>query len=185
MDGEHVGGLEPAASRSLRDETGKIMAIAFTVDMNKLFEQFVKNIVDREARKAGLQLDPQATRYLSTNVSMYPDLVLQSAGLDLAVEDAKYKDMNVKTPPNEDLYQLLAYCVSLNLKRGLLIYAGEFDERYRVERAGIVLEATAVDLTGSPEQIEVSALRAVRQLLEHANQERRQRKVARTNRLAG
>jgi hypothetical protein len=76
---------------SLRDETGGVMGMAFTVDVNELFERFVERIVDREARSAGLQPVPQATRQLSTNVSMRPDLVLQSAGSDLAVGDAKYK----------------------------------------------------------------------------------------------
>ena len=170
---------------SLRDETGGIMGMAFTVDMNELFERFVERIVDREARSAGLRPVPQATRQLSTNVSMRPDLVLQSAGSDLAVGDAKYKDLNTGTPPNDDLYQLLAYCVSLGLKRGLLIYTGELDKRYRVERAGIVLEAIAIDLTGSPEQIEASALKAARRLVGHAKKERRQREENKTDRLAG
>jgi len=171
--------------RSLRDETGGTMSIAFTVDMNELFERFVERIVDKEARKAGLLLEPQAPRRLSTDVPIRPDLVLQSSGSDLAVGDAKYKVPGAGRPPNEDLYQLLAYCVALGLKRGLLVYTGELDERYRVERAGVVLEASAIDLTGSPQQIEASALRAVRRLVEHADYERRRSETGQTDRLAG
>ena len=154
---------------SLRDQTGKTLGISFTVDMNTLFERFVEKIIGREARKARLQLVAQAPRHLSTDVPMRPDLVLRAGGLDLAVGDAKYKEPDDRRPPNEDLYQLLAYCVSLGLTRGLLIYSGELDTQYLVQRAGITLEATSVDLTGKTEQIEASARDTARRFLEHAS----------------
>lgn len=153
---------------SLRDQTGKTLGISFTVDMNTLFERFVENIVGREARKARLQLVAQAPRRLSTDVPIRPDLVLRAGSRDLAVGDAKYKEPSDERPSNEDLYQLLAYCVSLGLKSGLLIYSGKLDRQYLIERAGIVLEATSIDLTGEPEQIEGSALKAAKRLVEHA-----------------
>lgn len=154
--------------KSLRDRTGKTLGISFTVDMNTLFERFVEKVVDREARKVRLQLVAQAPRHLSPEIPMRPDLVLRSGGQDLAVGDAKYKEPGDERPPNEDLYQLLAYSVSLGLTRGLLIYSGKFEKRYRVERAGIVLEATSIDLTGEMEQIETSAREAAGRLFEHA-----------------
>lgn len=153
---------------SLRDETGKILGLSFTVDMNSLFELFVENIVRREARKASLQLVAQAPRRLSAEVHMRPDLVLRAGGQDRAVGDAKYKEPADLRPPNEDLYQLLSYCVSLNLKCGLLIYSGKLDNQYLVDRAGISLGATGIDLTGEPEQIEASAREAARRLVLHA-----------------
>ena len=170
---------------SLRDEVGTTLGLSFKVDMNKLFERFVEKVLSREARVAGLGLVPQAPRQLSTDIPIYPDLVLQGVGSDLAVGDAKYKDPGTGRPRNEDLFQLLAYCVSLGLERGLLIYAGELDERYRVERAGVVLEATAIDLTSGPETIEASATKAARRLVEHAYQERRRRELTRTTLVAG
>lgn len=152
---------------SLRDETGKTLGISFTVDMNTLFERFVEKIVDQEARSAELRLIAQASRQLSANVPIRPDLVLKFGGSDLAVGDAKYKEPGGKGPSNEDLYQMLAYCVSLGLKSGLLIYSGKLDRQYLVERAGVVLEATGIDLTGEPEQIEASARKAAKRLVEH------------------
>ena len=153
---------------SLRDQSGKTLGIAFTVDMNVLFERFVEKIVSQEARRARLQLVAQAPRRLSTDVSMRPDLVLKAGGRDLAVGDAKYKEPDDERPPNEDLYQLLAYCVSLGLPGGLLIYSGKLEKQYRVERAGIILEATSIDLTGETKQIETSAREAATRLVEHA-----------------
>ncbi len=153
---------------SLRDETGKTLGISFTVDMNVLFERFVEKVVVREARSARLQLVAQAPRQLSANVPMRPDLVLRDGGSDLAVGDAKYKERDDEGPPNEDLYQLLAYCISLGLRAGLLVYSGKLDKQYLVQRAGILLEATSIDLTGEPEQIEASARRAAKRLVKHA-----------------
>lgn len=153
---------------SLRDQTGETLGISFTVDMNTLFERFVEEIVGREARRARLQLIAQAPRYLSAGVPMRPDLVLRAGSRDLAVGDAKYKEPGDGRPPNEDLYQLLAYCVSLGLPGGLLIYSGTLEKRYRVERADIILEATSIDLTGEIEQIETSAREAAKCLVEQA-----------------
>jgi 5-methylcytosine-specific restriction enzyme subunit McrC len=79
--------------------------------------------------------------------AMKPDLILRAGRSDLAVGDAKYKEPDDQRPSNEDLYQLLAYCVSLGLRRGLLIYSGKLNRQYLVQRAGIKLEATSVDLT--------------------------------------
>lgn len=101
------------------------------------------------------------------DVPIRPDLILRAGGSDLAVGDAKYKEPDDQRPPNEDLYQLLAYCVSLGLRRGLLIYSGKLDRHYLVQRAGIKLEATSVDLTGDPLQIEASAREAAMRLVEH------------------
>lgn len=153
---------------SLRDQTGKTLGISFTVDMNTLFERFVEKIVDQAARKARLQLVAQAPRHLSPEVPMRPDLVLRAGSSDLAVGDAKYKEPDDQRPPNEDLYQLLAYCVALGLTRGLLIYSGKLDRQFLIERAGIILEASSIDLTGEPKEIEANAREAARRLVEHA-----------------
>ncbi len=152
---------------SLRDQAGGILSLSFTVDMNKLFERFVEKIVSREARRARLQLISQAPRHLSAGVPMRPDFVLRAGNRDLAVGDAKYKEPGDGRPPNEDLYQLLAYCVSLGLLKGLLIYSGKLEKQYRVEQAGIVLEAIGIDLTGEMRQIEASSEYAARRLVEN------------------
>lgn len=156
------------SEESVRDKAGKTFGTSFTVDMNKLFERFVEKMVRREAKAAGLRLDSQAKRKLSADISMKPDLVLRAGSVDLAVGDAKYKEPGNGRPPNEDLYQLLAYCVSLGLGSGVLIYSGSLTKQYLVNRANITLEAVGVDLTGSPEDIEVSGRSAARRLVSRA-----------------
>jgi len=84
--------------------------------MNKLFERFVE-IVREEAQRAGYRLVPQAPRYLTKKIPIRPDLVLRRGGQDFAVADVKYKELEPERWSHADLYQLLAYCVSLGLQQ--------------------------------------------------------------------
>ncbi len=155
---------------SLRDEIGSVLGISFTVDMNKLFERFLERVVAEEIRRLPWHLVPQAPRHLAAGVSMTPDLILRDARGDAAVGDAKYKELSGKRPPPEDLYQLLAYCVSLGLPSGLLIYADERlpDEPYIVERAGVILGVAGIDLTGDPASVLARARVTARRLIRQA-----------------
>lgn len=159
---------------SLRDETGRILGISFTVDMNRLFERFLERVVAEEARRSHWQLVLQAPRRLAVGVPMRPDLVLRDGRGDVAVGDAKYKELNGKRPPPEDLYQLLAYCVSLGLPSGLLIYADprSVGESYVVKKAGVTLEVTGVDLTGDPAGVLTRARETARKLIQQAERAR-------------
>jgi 5-methylcytosine-specific restriction enzyme subunit McrC len=168
---EQAGRLAEVILRreSLADREGLVRGAAFTVDMNRLFERFIEQIVGELARAAGLQLLPQAPRRLTQSVRMKPDLVLHGLGVDLAVGDAKYKRLDIAELPHADLYQLLAYCVSLGLPRGLLIYATH--EPLQVEivrRVGIELTVTGVDLSRAPADLLVQARAAAGRLVDQA-----------------
>src|SRR3954466_10738035 len=91
--------------------------------MNKLFERFIERVVEERAQQARVQLIPQARRQLSPSTWMKPDLVISRRGEDGAVADVKYKRLDIEDMPHADLYQLLAYCTSMGLPRGILIYA--------------------------------------------------------------
>jgi 5-methylcytosine-specific restriction enzyme subunit McrC len=137
--------------QSLRDRKGGIKGTTFTVDMNKLFERFVEEIVREEAQRAGYQLVPQAPRYLTKKIPIRPDLVLRRGGQDFAVADVKYKELEPEKWSHADLYQLLAYCVSLGLPAGLLIYASARPlERHLVHRAGVGLELVGIEMSSKP-----------------------------------
>lgn len=161
---------------SLRDETGKILGISFTIDMNQLFERFIEKIVGDEARRAGWQFVSQDQRPFADGISVIPDLLLRSADRDFAVGDAKYKDLDKQGPRTDDLYQLLAYCVSLGLPAGLLFYAGKRPlEQYVIRRTGITLEAIGIDMTGTPSEVETQARNAAKRLIRQAYDARRER----------
>jgi 5-methylcytosine-specific restriction enzyme subunit McrC len=155
--------------RSLRDREGEVVGTTFTVDMNALFERFVEAIVREEGRRAGLQLVAQAPRRLTNKIPLRPDLVLRAGGQDLAVADAKYKELKPGEWPHSDLYQLLAYCVALNLPSGMLIYAsGRPHEEHFVEHAGVSLGITGIEMGSDLRKLEASVRRAARNLVRQA-----------------
>jgi 5-methylcytosine-specific restriction enzyme subunit McrC len=153
---------------SLRDQTGGIMGASFTVDMNKVFERFVETIAREEARKLGYEFEGQARRRLTRWVRMKPDIVLRRDYVDVAVADAKYKELAIDAWPHADIYQLLAYCVALRLPRGLLIYAESGKDRDEiVDTAGITLEVRGIDLSGARNDILSRTRAVIARLMEH------------------
>lgn len=157
---------------SVRDATGSVAAISFTVDMNKLFERFVETVVDEEARLHGWEPQPQAKRRLTASVMMQPDLILRRGGVDCAVGDAKYKRLAPADWPHADLYQLLAYCVALRLSRGLLIYAEAGTSRSEtVDEAGITMDVVGVDLAAPPRAVLAETREAARHLIGQAQEQ--------------
>ncbi len=142
---------------SLRDRYGRRTGIAFSVDMNKVFERFLQTVVRQVARRHGWTLASQAKRALTPGVGMIPDLVLTHHGVDYAVADAKYKRLVSNEWPNADLYQMLAYCVGLGLPEGSLIYADlESDRAELVRHHGLPLaqlHLEGIDLSGPPQLV--------------------------------
>src|SRR5438309_9238383 len=121
-----------------------------------------------------LFLDPRAIRTLDSEwgascVVMRPDLVIRAGGRDLAVGDAKYKELAPRDWPHADLYQLLAYCDALRLSHGLLIYADSRRSRTElVEGTNVVLEIVGIDLTGDHRGVLARAQAAALKLVAQA-----------------
>ena len=154
---------------TLVDREGSTYGRAFTVDMNKLFERFIERVVEERAQQARVQLIPQARRQLSRSAWMKPDLVISRRGVDGAVGDVKYKRLDIEDMPHADLYQLLAYCTSMGLPRGILIYATHEAPRVEVvHRAGIELEITGVDLAQAPRDMLAQARSVADRLIDQA-----------------
>ena len=81
----------------------------------------------------------------------------------------KYKELEPEKWSQADLYQLLAYCVSLGLPAGLLLYASARPlEKHFVQRAGIDLELVGIEMSGKPRVLEAHVRNAAKRLLEQA-----------------
>jgi 5-methylcytosine-specific restriction enzyme subunit McrC len=158
--------------QALRDRTGAVLGAAFTVDMNHLFQRLVARLIGDETRRAGCDLQTEPRRYLAPGVPIQPDMVVRRDGRDLAVADAKYKTPDGAggaAADHADLYQMLAYCVSLGLPAGLLVYAAPQPlVAHSVRRANVRLEAVGVDLLASPAAIERELRAAARHLIDQA-----------------
>lgn len=143
----------------LEAQAGGEDASVFVVDMNKVFERFV-----RAALREQLRLDAKAfptascghPLYLDTSriVALEPDLSWWAAGRCVFAGDCKYKRTN-GTVPNADIFQMLAYLTALQLPEGLLIYAAGEDvpPDLVIEQASKRVHMRALDVSRPPAQL--------------------------------
>ena len=140
---------------TLVDQQGGTSASSFMVDMNWLFERFVTERL-RRALVGRLEVRDQTMAHLGEGkrVLMRPDLEFRRRGVAKYVGDIKYKLTGDATARTSDYYQLLAYTTALDLSEGVLIYCitdGGVEHRsVTVRHAGKVLHTKAIDMTGSP-----------------------------------
>jgi 5-methylcytosine-specific restriction enzyme subunit McrC len=143
-------------SASLDLGSGGSRGAAFLIDMNTVFERFVR-IALREALGVDAATFPDRPPRVPLDeagvVPLRPDLCLVRRRRAVWVGDAKYKRLPAGAYTNADLYQLLAYAVALGLPGGTLIYAadeGVSAAEHVVVRAGKRLRVVALDLTAPP-----------------------------------
>ncbi|MFJ9790385.1 McrC family protein [Streptomyces globosus] len=134
---------------------GQLAIEGFLFDMNKLFEDFVSVALREALRGSALTCRLQDPHHLdeADAIRMKPDFVAyDSAGLPVAVADAKYKAEKRDGYPDSDLYQMLAYCTALGLSEGHLIYAkgNAPHAAHTVRHAGIRLHQHALDIGRDP-----------------------------------
>lgn len=132
---------------------GDVLANAFMVDMNTLFERWISAELKRrlwpELRVMEQESTPLSRR---PTVGMWPDLVFRRGKQDVYVADVKYKLTGSGLARSADYYQLLAYTTVLGLRAGALIYC-QYDEapprEVIVERGGQTLRCLPLPLGGA------------------------------------
>ncbi|MEY8040046.1 McrC family protein [Saccharopolyspora cebuensis] len=133
---------------------GTTVTTGFLFDLAKVFEDFVTTAVGETLHsRHGGAARPQYPCHFdeACTVRMRPDLVWQHEGRPALVLDAKYK----KDSPNEDLYQVLAYCTVFQLHQGHLVYArGDAEpRRHTVRHGGTNITCHALDLERQPGEL--------------------------------
>ena len=145
---------------SLVDSRGRTRASTFVVNMNDLFQRFVTERLGRELRgQLVVEREPAVHLGEHGQVRMNPDLVFRTpGGRRCNVGDVKYKIALGARGRSDDYYQLLAYTTSLDLPAGMLIYCRRRDDAVQkpvtVRNADKVLHVRAIDLSGTPEDVE-------------------------------
>jgi 5-methylcytosine-specific restriction enzyme subunit McrC len=145
--------------RSLRLERGPIMSASFLFDMNEVFESFLFVALKESLHAFGGVVGRQAPGSLDTarGVPLRADIVWYKHGAVRAVIDSKYKALGRGgSPPNEDIYQMLAYCIGYGVRRGQLIYAddrGGAHRRFEVKRHGYEIDVLSLGLEQEPAQL--------------------------------
>jgi 5-methylcytosine-specific restriction enzyme subunit McrC len=160
-------------STSFQTSHGRVRGIAFLVDMNRAFEDFVVialrealGLTEREfpqgARRRRLSLD------VMNQVLLEPDISWWEEDRCVFVGDIKYKRVNALGIKHPDLYQLLSYAVATDLPGGLLIYAAGEGEpvTHEVIHLGKALEVTTLTLAGDERAI-LSQVEAVADRIRH------------------
>jgi 5-methylcytosine-specific restriction enzyme subunit McrC len=146
-------------SASLNLGTGGARGSALLIDMNDVFEKFVR-IALRTALNVDIRTFPDRAPFLRLDqaeaVPLKPDLCLVESGRITWIGDAKYKRLPSGAYQNADLYQLLAYTVATSLTSGTLIYAadkGVSTAEHDVLQADKQLRVVALDLSAPPAAI--------------------------------
>ena len=160
---------------------GDTRASGFLIDMNKVFQGFVTRALreslglSERTLRSDEDLPRRITLDKSRRIRLNPDLTWWDGSTCTFVGDAKYKRIDIKSVPNADLYQILAYATALDLPGGLLVYAkGEADpEVHDIRHAGKRLEVVAVDLGGSNEDLRATIDEIARRVRSLRDQARR------------
>tara|TARA_R110000782_G_scaffold30348_7_gene75538 strand:+ start:5952 stop:7196 length:1245 start_codon:yes stop_codon:yes gene_type:complete len=115
-------------SSSVDAGAGARRADAFLVDMNAVFEMFLRTAL-RESLACSLIAFPDKPPRLrldaAERIPLKPDLCLIANGAISWVGDAKYKRLSPAGYQNADVYQMLAYLTATGLSSGTLIYAAD------------------------------------------------------------
>lgn len=146
-----TGGLEARA--------GAAGAAGVLVDMNAVFEEFVRTALREELRLSEREFPvgrsgPRRWLDVDHRVPLEPDLTWWHGGQCVFVGDCKYKRADGSVP-NADVYQMLAYLTAYELDEGLLVYAaGEAAAgELRIAAAGKRVQVRTLDVAGEPESV--------------------------------
>jgi 5-methylcytosine-specific restriction enzyme subunit McrC len=145
-------------AEGLGSRSGAGAGPAFLLDMERVFERYVTTAMVRRFaedlhREVRVQPLYHASRPLDgqPDLTLRPDVAIERGGHPVLVVDAKWKDVTAGPPATTDLYQVLAYCTGLGVRRAVLVYPGRRDRvfEYALLRAPVRVEVCSLRVTGS------------------------------------
>jgi len=132
---------------TFRFDLGTHGAPSFLVNMDRVFEEFLRRLIEERAQPQGLRLRPPGGLFLDADrrVKIAPDILLADGQGIRAAIDAKYK----VTDPEADIYQALAYAKGLGLDRVALVYPADgevapIDHRIRHDDVQVLVRTVPV-----------------------------------------
>lgn len=136
---------------SLEGRAGATPFVTFLVPMYQLFERFVARLLaEATAARPRYHVMTQHPIWLDEGRQLrgQPDIVLRRDGRAVLVLDTKYKVYGARPSP-ADVNQMVTYCQTLGVGRGVLIYPGDAlpADVYEL-KAGGRLEVRALSLAG-------------------------------------
>lgn len=139
--------------------TGNEPFRAYMIDMNVLFQDYLAVVIEQGLEIAGYRVKATEQHKLDkqNKVTIEPDILIYDRVSPALVIDAKYK----LAKAGDDLYQMLAYCHTLDLHQGILVHP----ESETAPSGSIMIRGTgdiqvdylSLDLDGTPEQLNRNA----------------------------
>lgn len=129
-----------------QEKIGEKTTISFLIDMNKLFEAFVANLLIEKLE--GYEVDTQKIIYPELEGSRFKiilDLLISKNGKPILILDTKYQEF-LDNPKEDHIYQLYYYCSNTDVKDCCLIYPGQPIYRQYPQRQNIILHVILLDL---------------------------------------
>jgi 5-methylcytosine-specific restriction enzyme subunit McrC len=154
------------------EAAGGWAAPAFLLDMERVFERYLTEGLERLLTPAGVDVTAQESSVANRPVAgqadlvLRPDVTLVRDGRVFAVVDAKWKELGEPPLVPEDVYQVIAYGTSLGARRVVLVYPEESDRRwvYRLRRAPLAVHVRTLRVTGTAAECRRSLARLARAL---------------------
>jgi 5-methylcytosine-specific restriction enzyme subunit McrC len=106
------------------NNVGKYESFAFLIDMNRLFEEFIREYLKQSLKCHGYTVEPGSI-YLDEKekIHLIPDIVISKNGSPIFIVDTKYKTLDDKNDAVlPDISQVLDCCLAYKIKSAVLLY---------------------------------------------------------------
>jgi 5-methylcytosine-specific restriction enzyme subunit McrC len=133
------------------DSLGNYESFAFLIDMNKLFEQFIREYLIRNlSREFTISKGHQYLDHNNT-IELEPDIDIKKNGHTVLIIDTKYKIIDDKESTRSDVSQVLDYCLIYKIQLGILLYPkfkDEISRSYRIKNTNIQVNVQVINIIG-------------------------------------
>lgn len=142
---------------------GDLRFPAFLVNMNSLYEEFVRVSVEKVVRGSVLVRKPSLLPLdESGHGQIQPDLLFELGGAAVLVADCKYKRVGADSGSQSDLHQVISYCTGLGLTDGVLIYPRhlvELDDQLVIRHSKLRVNRMTINLGLPPSELDAECAR--------------------------
>lgn len=136
---------------ALDEEIGEKNSISFLLNMNKLFEEFVGNLLKKRLKSYEIELQKlEHPGKIDKYLRVYIDIMISHKGLPILIVDTKYQ-ATPDRPMESHLGQLCLYSNTTHVKNCALIYAGKSDSRIYPLEEDVIVHVISFDLAGMNE----------------------------------
>jgi 5-methylcytosine-specific restriction enzyme subunit McrC len=131
---------------ALDEEIGQKTSISFLINMNKLFEEFIGNLLGKKLYEYEVDLQKiEHPEKSGEGLIIKLDILISRNGIPLFIIDTKYQETSGK-PEASHLEQLSLYSNTTHIKNCALVYAGKSETRRYDLKEDIAIHILSFDL---------------------------------------